>query len=114
MRKPVQKLKPPPDNEGNIRGRMAQLRRRAHSKACGGVRLIVDGKNKPDQKRGLPEDYDKKLEMALKDLNPEMQKLEQRLKKCSKSKQASPKKNNDYTKVMRLKTKTYQKCWGRG
>lgn len=86
MRRPTAANKAPPDNHGNIRGRMAKLRAIAHYMAC----VVSD--SEPPKKGGdryvLPKDYDKRLASALKKLEPEFKSLERRLKKCPKSKAA--------------------------
>jgi hypothetical protein len=77
--------KPPPDNRANVLGRISHLRALAHANAAGGVLILIadeKGRAPKAEHRTLPKDYDKRLEAALKDLEPEFKHLERRLKKC--------------------------------
>ena len=83
MKHSLKKL-PPPDNYGNVLGRMAQLRMLAAQMACDVP--VSDDPKKGKERTARPKDYDKRLEAVLKKLEPEFKKLERRLKKCPKPK----------------------------
>jgi hypothetical protein len=78
------KAKSPPDTVGSVLGRIASLRTQAHVQAAGGIHLLANDTSKPipHSRRELPNDYEKRLAQALKDLDPEFKALDRRLKKC--------------------------------
>ena len=80
--------KPPPDTRGNVLGRISQLHQVARANARGGIRVQLEGINSKAKSKNLtqdrkaPKDYDKRLEAALKVLEPKLTSLERRLKRC--------------------------------